>query len=381
MDCSWHLWPPMSTNPEARAWLRISAAALTENYARLRSAVGPDAGIIPMVKADAYGLGMPEVVRALRSASPWGWGVATLAEGLRLTELGLDEPVVVFSPLMEAELEPALRAGLHISVSSLEALEGVIVACRRTGSRAHVHVDVDTGMGRTGFDWRLASDWMPRVVEVAREGFEWVGCFTHLHSAEHDKPSVREQWARFDEALGFLDAPPSGLLIHGLNSAGAFSVPGHARGAIRPGIFMYGGAVGPAHPMPVAVVSLHARVCLVRSVEAGTTLGYGGTYRAGGPERWATVAVGYGDGVPRALGNRGHALLKGRRVPIIGRISMDLTVVDISDLPGVRVGDIATLLGTDGREEITLDEMAELAGTISYELLTGFTPRLPRIWT
>ena len=371
----------MSTNPDARAWLLLRADALLENFARLRAAGGPNVRIIPMVKADAYGLGMLEVVRVLRSEGPWGWGVATLAEGLLLRdEAAVDEPVVVFSPLVEAELEPALRADLQITVSSLDALAEVVAASRRVGVPAKVHIDVDTGMGRTGFDWQSAREWMPRVVEAAREEIDWVGCFTHFHSAEDDDRSVREQWALLEEALSGVADPPGAPLIHALNSAGAFSAPESARGAIRPGIFLYGGAVGGRHPIPEPVISLYARVCHVREVAAGTTLGYGATYRASGPETWATLSIGYGDGLPRVLGNRGCALLQGRRVPIIGRISMDLTVVDISDLSGVRVGDVATFLGTDGREKITLDEIAELAGTISYEILTGFTPRLPRIW-
>jgi alanine racemase len=371
----------MSTNPEARAWLQLRGDALLANVARVRGAVGPAAGIIPMVKADAYGLGMPEVVRTLGAANPWGWGVATLMEGLRMRELGVGEPVVVFSPLVEAELAPALGADLQVSVSSLGALDGVIEVSRRAGARAKVHVDVDTGMGRTGFDWRSASEWMPRILGAARESIEWIGCFTHLHSAEEDDGSVREQWERFDRVLDLLADHPSRPMIHVLNGAGAFGAPEYACDAIRPGIFLYGGAIGATRPKPEAVVSLHARVCHVREVTAGTTLGYGATYRAARAERWATLSVGYGDGLPRVLGNRGSALVEGRRVPIIGRISMDLTVVDISDLPEVRVGDIATLLGAMGTEEITLDEIAELAGTISYEILTGFTARLPRIWT
>ena len=380
MDCFWHLSPLMSTNPEARAWLQVRSDALRANYARVKEAVGPRARIIPMVKADGYGLGMSEVVRTLRPAGPWGWGVATVAEGLALRASYAEDPIVVFSPLVPAELEPAVGAGLQISVSSLSALDEAAEASRRTGSPARVHVDVDTGMGRTGFDWRTASSWTPRVIEAARGDIEWVGCFTHLHSAEDDDPSVREQWRRFEVVLASLGDAADGLMIHALNSAGSFGAPAYARDAVRPGIFLYGGAIGASHPTPAAVVSLHARVCHVRDVTEGTTVGYGATYRASGPERWATLSVGYGDGLPRALGNRGSALLHGRRVPIIGRISMDLTVVDISVLSGVRVGDVATLLGAEGRQEITLDEMAELAGTISYEILTGFTPRLPRVW-
>ena len=134
-------------------------------------------------------------------------------------------------------------------------------------------------------------------------------------------------------------------------------------------------------PLPEPVVSVHARIVHLRDAEPGTTLGYGATYRARGEERWATLSIGYGDGLPRALGNRGRALVCGRSVPIVGRISMDMTVVDITGVPGVRCGDAATLLGAEGGESITVDEVAELAGTISYEVLTGLTRRLPRIWT
>jgi alanine racemase len=209
----------------------------------------------------------------------------------------------------------------------------------------------------------------------------WVGCFTHLHSAEDDEASVRDQVKRFREVLAQISDLPPDLMVHVLNSPGSFVGPEHAHDAIRPGIFLYGGGIGAGRPVPRPVASLHARVCHVRDVVPGTTLGYGATYVSSGPERWATLSIGYGDGLPRSLGNRGSALLGGGRVPIIGRISMDLTVVDITDLSGVRVGDVATLLGVEGREEITLDQMAELAGTVSYEILTGFTSRLPRIWT
>jgi alanine racemase len=370
----------MSTNPDARAWLRVRADALRRNYSRIESAVGPAARLIPMVKADAYGLGVAETVRALTPAGPLAWGVATLAEGVRLRELDVGEPVVVFCPLPEDSLAPALSADLDVSVSSLDALAQLVSVSRGLGVAARVHVDVDTGMGRTGFDWRRAAEWLPRV-EAAREHLRWSGIYTHLHSADEDSASVREQWGRFEEVLTQLSDPPAGLLVHVLNSAGAFRAPEYARAAVRPGIFLYGGGVGPGQPLPDAVVSLHARVIHLREAEAGTTLGYGATYRARRAEHWATLAVGYGDGLPRALGNRGSALLGGHRVPILGRISMDMTVVDITDVRGVRVGDVATLLGTDGRETITVDEVATLAGTISYEILVGFTRRLPRIWT
>jgi alanine racemase len=333
-----------------------------------------------MVKGDAYGLGMSQAVRALGPEGPWGWGVATVDEGLGLRALGIEAPVIVFCPLPGESLADAVAARLQVTVSSLDSLERLAAAGRGQGRVPEVHLDVDTGMGRTGFDWRSASSWVPGFLAGVASGVRWVGAFTHLHSAEEDEASVREQWGRFLDVLGLIPDPPAGLLVHVLNSAGSLGFPQFARDAVRPGIFLYGGEVGAGYPVPEGVASVHARVIHVRDAAPGTTLGYGATYRARGQERWATLSIGYADGFPRALGNRGRALIQGRPVPIIGRISMDMTVVDISGVPGVGVGDVGTLLGTEGPESITIDEVAALAGTISYEVLAGFTPRLPRVW-
>jgi alanine racemase len=175
------------------------------------------------------------------------------------------------------------------------------------------------------------------------------------------------------------------LMVHAANSAAALRWPEYAADAVRPGIFLYGGhAVGEpvvGVPQPLAVASVRARIALIRQVPPGSTVGYGATYAARGWERWATLGIGYGDGLPRSLGNRGAALVRGQRVPIIGRISMDMTVVDITAAGGAGVGDVATFIGRDGDAEITVDEVAQHAGTIAYEILTGFTPRLPRVET
>ncbi|MGE0159075.1 MAG: alanine racemase [Gemmatimonadales bacterium] len=375
----------MSTSPDARAWVHVRGDALRRNYRRVRSSVGPGVGIIPMVKADAYGLGLREVVAALSPEGPWGWGVATVEEGVTLRELGVSSPVIVCSPAVGPSLREAVAADLQLSVSSVEALDALIEAAKAEGRVVKLHLDVDTGMGRTGFDWSKAAEWLPRVLAAPGAHVEWVGCQTHLHSADEDAVGAREQWARLEEVLGRAGERLSGLTVHLLNSAGAFRMPeaaaGLPRAAVRPGIFLYGGRIGEGLPVPEPVISVHARVVHLRDADPGTTLGYGATYRARGPERWATLSIGYGDGLPRALGNRGRALVCGRAVPIIGRISMDMTVVDISGVPGVRSGDAATLVGSEGEEAITLDDVADLAGTISYEILTGLTRRLPRVWT
>lgn len=346
----------------------------------MREALGPEGRIIPMVKADAYGLGMEQAVQAMDSADPWGWGVATVEEGRRLRDLGVRRPVIVFSPLAPGSYPDAVAADLTVCVSDLQALRLLEEAAVRAGRQAPMHVEVDTGMGRAGFDWREAAGWGGVVRARHGKNLLWTGCYTHLHSADASDPgSVRIQWERFQDALAAAK-PPDDVLVHVANSAGALRCGDLLPPVARPGIFLYGGRAGEGLPRPEPVASVRARVTFIREAPPGTTLGYGTTHVASTWERWATLGIGYGDGLPRSLGNRGHALVHGLRVPMVGRISMDVTVVNISGLDGVELGDVATLVGRDGAEEITVDEVADLAGTIAYEILTGLTPRLQRIW-
>jgi len=372
----------MSTERGTRAWIEVQAAAVRRNLRRVGEALGEGHVLIPMVKADGYGLGLERVVRALEPAEPWGYGVATVEEGRRIRALGIESPVLVVSPLPPGSYAPAVEEELTVSLSDFTGLRRLEEEAGALGMRASFHVEVDTGMGRAGFDWRESPQWGPVVAAAHDRQLRWTGCFTHLHSADLSDPSsMRVQWDRFQDALRALQLPGEDFLIHVPNSAGALRGTGTFpfRGA-RPGIFLYGGSAGEGLPAPEPVASLRARVVFLKDAPPGTTLGYGATYASLGWERWATLAVGYGDGLPRALGNRGSVLLKGKRVPVVGRVSMDLTVVNISSLDGVEVGDVATLLGEEGGERITVDEVAELAGTISYEILTGLTSRLPRVW-
>ena len=344
-----------------------------------------------MVKANAYGLGVDGVVARLEQENPRGYGVATTAEGLQLRALGIRRPIVVFAPPPAADVEPALAGGLTLCVSSVEMLEGVVRGARLSGIEAEVQLEIDTGMGRAGALWRdVVSDPAPflRGLDRARgAGVRWTGCFTHFHSAdEPGSPGVDQQAARFRQALQVLDAPAAGpgFQVHCANSAAALrGLPGWGD-PVRPGIHLYGGSVGEGVPEPEPVVHLRARIVHVRAADPGETAGYGSTYVAGRPEVWATAALGYGDGLPRALGNRGHALLRGHPVPIVGRVSMDMTVLDVTECPGgaVTTGEVATFLGEDGNGAVTVDSVADLAGTISYEILTGLAGelRLPRVW-
>ena len=372
----------MNDTARNRAWVEVDLEALRDNLRTLQRFAGPNAGVLVMVKADAYGLGAARVVRALEASQPFAWGVATVEEGVTLRTGGVTRDIYVFGPLPPAEVERAAAYGLIATISDLDALRRWAEAGRRhPGLR--FHVEIDTGMGRAGFDWRETAKWAPELLPAAAGHARWTGAFTHFHSADSaDAVPSATQWARFQDALAQLPVSREDLLVHVANSAATVRWPEYAADLVRVGIFLYGGEPADPtspYPRPRPVASVHARIVVIRDVPPGTTVGYGATHVARSWERWATLAIGYGDGLPRALGNRGSALVHGHRLPIVGRISMDMTVVNITGVPEAAVGDAVTLIGRERDEEITVDEVAAQAGTISYEILTGFTPRLPRV--
>ena len=368
----------MSNELRARAWVEIDTGALRENYRTIAARTGERTAVIPMVKADAYGLGAPLAVRVFEDLNPAAFGVAAASEGVLLRTAGVTRPIIVFTPLSYEALDLAAAHRLIPAISSLDQLK----RWEAVGGGGF-HVEIDTGMGRAGFDWRETASWAPLVRDVSGERVQWQGVFTHFHSADAaDGAAAAAQWQRFQDALGQLPLSREDLMIHASNSAAALRWPEYGLDAVRPGIFLYGGNPSPgvseaATPRPVA--SIKARIVLVRDVPPGSSLGYGSTHLAKAWERWATVAIGYGDGLRRELGNTGDAIVRGRRVRIIGRISMDMTVVDVSGLEHAEPGDVATFIGAEGEEEILVDDVAAQAGTISYEILTGLTPRLPRL--
>ncbi len=374
----------MSTDLRTRAWVEVSAPALRRNLERVREIVGPDVRVLPVVKADGYGLGLTDVARALEPSAPWGYAVETVGEGRSLRALGIERPVVLLAPIPPPAIEPALVSNLRISVSSIEALESVVRAASNLSRDAVVHVEVDTGIGRAGLDWREARRWGPEILALTGERVQWEGVFTHFFSAaDLESDCLSDQADRFRDALGVLSGlREEGWIEHICNSAGLLRRPDLGAGLVRPGIFLFGGRTWRGLPEPDPVVTIRARIVLIREVPPGTTLGYGATYRARRTERWATLGIGYGDGIPRSLGYGGEVLIGGRRVPIIGRISMGMTVVDITDLPESAggVGDEVTVVGEDRGQYISLEEVARVSGTISHEVLTRLSPRLPRVW-
>jgi len=360
-----------------RAWIEVDLGALRRNSRVISDRVGDGCRLLPMVKADAYGVGMERVVRTLGPLGPWGFGVATTREGRDLRRMGWEGPVLVCAPTLPTDVPSLVEERLEPAVPGLEALR----ACtgHQGGEPLRVHLEVDTGMGRLGLAWDQASEWAPEVASVVRAGgVRLVGTMSHFHSADRPGDSTRTQWSRLCEALEAMRA--AGVdpgLVHAANSAGALLHSGVEADLVRPGIYLYGG--GDARPQAAAVVSVRARVLAVRDVRAGTTVSYGATWTAPRDGRLATLAIGYGDGLRRDLSNRGRALIHGVEAPFRGVVCMDTVVVDVTGRDDIGPGDIATLLGTDEGASIGLAEMARLCDTIDYEILTGLGDRLPRV--
>jgi alanine racemase len=359
----------MTSPPEtARAWVDVDLGALVANARTLAAACG--ARLLPMVKANGYGLGAARVAGALDALDPWGYGVATAEEGRVLRAAGVSRPILVVSPLSPESLEPILTDGFRPAIGDTAMLRAWV-----SRSSAPFHLEIDTGMSRAGIRWddeRALAD--AAGVLAGAEG--WEGVFTHFHSADTDADSGRVQWERFRTALSALPRRPA--LVHAANSAAALRGSAYAADLVRPGIFLYGGQARASGPAPRPVAALRARVLAVRNVRAGDTVSYGAEWRATRPTTVATLGIGYADGLPRAAERRDglpprQVELRGRIVPLVGRVTMDMCMAAVDD-GGVAVGDVATIFGG----LVSLDEQAKAAGTVSYELLTSLGSRLPR---
>lgn len=360
-----------------RAWVDVDLGALVENYRSLQARANPRVGMLPVVKANAYGLGVADVVDALEGEEPWGYAVATLAEALELRDLGIRRPILMLFPT-PGELAPAANAAVTPAIGDSISLRHWREIARERRKRLPFHLEIDTGMGRAGFADGEVDRWLPGVLEAVEEDLVWEGTFTHFHSAEvADEAPSREQWERLRTCLARFPDSVGGVL-HVSGSAAAARWPEFAADLVRPGIYLYGAQTVDGVPPPRPVATVRARITSVRDVPTGWTASYGATYRAARPSRWATLGVGYGDGVRRELSSRGHVCFGESAVPIIGRVCMDVTVVDITTLPAVEPGDVATVIGGPRDTPVALEVVARRCGTIPYEILTGLTPRLRR---
>ncbi|NUQ19335.1 MAG: alanine racemase [Gemmatimonadaceae bacterium] len=349
----------------SRAWVEIDLGALRRNGAAIARHAG--APLLPMVKADAYGLGAVAAVRALEPHEPWGYGVATVDEGRALRDAGSTRPILVFTPLLPADFRAAHAARLTPVLGDPTAI------ARWSETGAPWHLGIDTGMARAGVRWDRVGDVASLLAALPPEG----AC-THFHSAT-DAASVRQQRERFATAVAALPIRPR--ILHAENGAAVEHLEERsALDLVRPGIFLYGVSSGHgARIAPEPVVNVHARVVEVRGIAAGDIVSYDATWRAEGPRRIATLAIGYADGYRRALSNRGVVLLNGVRARVAGLVTMDMTMVDATETD-CAPGDVATLVGNAGDDTLTVADVAERAQLSPYELLTGLRARLRRVY-
>jgi len=361
-----------------RVWAEIDLDRLAANIRALKQQAG-EARLMVVVKANAYGHGAIETGLAAIQAGAWGLGVAGLEEGDELRRAGVVAPILVLSSTRPAQAHALVQRDLRVTVADLEMGRALSEAAHELGHTARVHVKVETGMNRFG----LKVDDAVALAEALRDmpGIEVEGVSSHLATADDEsKVFTFQQYKAFRQALTRLDWIP---IAHISNTAALLDMPEMNMGLVRGGIGVYGLFTSKhvKHNLPLQpVLSLRSRVARVAELQPGEGVSYGMTWHAEKPSTVALVLAGYGDGLRWSMGNKGVALVRGRRVPYAGRVMMDMLVLDVTGVPGVAVDDEVTLLGSQGEETIDADEMAEYAGTINHEILTGLMERVPRLY-
>ena len=361
----------------------IDLAALRWNLRQVRAKVGIQVKILSMVKANAYGHGAPAVSRALAEEGSDAFGVATLEEGVELRQAGICTPILVVAGIYLEQLDQFFENNLTPVVHDLESLRRLENGVQARGATFNVHLKIDTGMGRLGLPATETDSWLPAMKKLTALKIE--GVFSHFSTAESvDGEYTRKQLATFNHVVKLLRAegiaPP---LVHLANSAATITLPAAYFDMVRPGIMLYG--IYPSAAMAnqielKPVLSWQTRIVQLKKVPAGTSISYGQTFVTERESLIATLPVGYADGYSRLLSNRGAALVRGRRAPVAGRVCMDLTMLDVTAIANVQQGDEVVLLGRQGDAEISADEMAAWANTISYEVLTSISARVPRFY-
>lgn len=364
-----------------RVWAEIDIDALLANYRLIRN-TSKGARILAAVKAEAYGHGGREVARVLENAGVDYFGVASVEEAIDLRTNGqIQRPILILSPVPYREIPLIFDYNLTPNVTEEEFAKALAQEANRRGKRMGVHLEVDTGMGRTGVSVAHA----PALVSLIsnKPGLKLEGLFTHFPVAETDAAFTKKQIRDFDKLISRLKKEGFHVpALHSANSAAIFTNPDSHYDIVRPGISLYGitpdGMEAELSIKPV--MTLKTRIVNLRWMPSGSSISYGRTCILDAETLVATLSVGYGDGYPRALSNKGQVLYKGKRYPIIGTVCMDLVMVNLAGKITARIGDEVTLIGTDGEAVLSANELAGWSNTISYEITTRISPRVPRIY-
>ncbi|MEG4485462.1 alanine racemase [Microcoleus sp. D2_18a_B4] len=366
-----------------RAWVEIDLAALTHNVKQLKKLLSPHTELMAVVKADAYGHGAVAVSQiALQAGASW-LGVATIPEGIELREAGIEAPILLLGATHTPEQVKAI-AQWHLQPTIATTKQALIFSEVLAGINQSlpVHASLDTGMSRLGTPWQEATEFVQLVNRLPN--LKLASIYSHLATADSPDPTVmREQHQRFQQAIEQIKIaginPPR---LHLANSAATLADPDLHYDLVRVGLATYG-----LYPAPhlqsrsnlKPAMQVKARVTQVKTIEAGTGVSYGYQFIAQRQTQIAVIGIGYADGIPRNLSNKMQVLVRGQFVRQVGAVTMDQLMLDVTDIPDLEVGEVVTLLGKDGENQISADDWAATLGTISWEILCGFKHRLPRV--
>ena len=367
-------------------WAEINLENLAANFNQVKTLVSPAARVMAVVKANAYGHGAVECARRLASEGADCFGLALPEEGIELRASGIIQPVLCLAGFWPGQAELCIQQRLTPVVSKLDMIESFNQAASNAGVVADVHVKVDTGMGRLGVRFDQLSEFVVGLKQFRNIRID--GLMSHLAAADDNscEPLTHDQISRFEDAVAlFRDHGYRPTHLHLANSAGIYSHRETWGNMVRPGGVLYGlwrDVLPPAtlNPELLPVMSLHSRICLLKWVPPGETIGYGCTFEASRRSLIATLPIGYHDGYMRGLSNRAHVIVRGMYAPVVGRVSMDLTLIDVTDVAGVEINDRVTLLGSSGELEVTAEDLARIVGTLSYEVTCGVSERVPRVY-
>ena len=374
------------SDKHSRVCAYIDLDAVLYNMESMHKNISEDTKIMAVIKTDGYGHGAVEIAKQLEQVEyVYGYAVATVEEGLILRRNGLTKPILILGYVFPEHYEEVIRADIDPTVFTMEMAKELSVAAARAGKNCRIHFAIDTGMSRIGYQVTPeAADEMSQIAKLPHIIVE--GIFTHFSKAdEADKTATYEQISKFRKMIALLEERGISVPIrHCSNSAGIVEIPEANMDMVRAGITLYG--MWPSEEVDKSkidikpVLSLKSHVAYVKKLEAGRKISYGGTFQTTRESLIATIPVGYGDGYCRGLSNKGRVLIHGKPAPICGRVCMDQFMVDVTDIPETAIGDEVTLVGTDGENTITMEELGTLSGRFNYEFACDLGKRIPRVF-
>ncbi len=369
-----------------RVYAKIDLDAVRYNLASIEQKISPHTKILAVIKTDAYGHGAVEIAREIEPSSKVaGFAAATAEEACSLRKNGIRKPILILGYTFESDYPRLIRRQIRFTVYTRQMAQALSEAARKTGQSALVHIKIDTGMSRIGY--RVTEAAADEIAAIqALPGIVTEGIFTHFARADEADPTyTRLQLEEFHRMLALLEERNVHIpVVHASNSAGITGFPDAGLDLVRAGIILYGlypsDAAGQDAISLKPVMQLKSKIIHIKDLEAGRCISYGGTCCLKEARRVATIPVGYGDGYPRSLSGKGYVLIRGQKAPVLGRICMDQFMVDVTDIPDVRLLDTVTLMGEDGGVLLRMEELAALSGRFHYEFACDISKRVPRVF-